>query len=130
MPPLNPNPRVEYRQRERDRATAAPFLLEKFRHLKGLTVELTHFSAGGIHRTSHVKYSVNLANAKSVFSFECPNDQCIDGGFDISQAVHDAVSTHATTKSGQACCQGWKSKTTIGTLSCSTELRYTLTLEY
>jgi hypothetical protein len=130
MPPLNPNPRVVQRQRERERMSASPFLAQRFPHLKGLTVELRHYAAGGIHRTSQLKYSVNLAAVSSVFSFECPNEQCIDGGFDISHAVSEAVAGHQGNKTGQASCQGWKSKTTVGTLNCGNELHYSLTLEF
>jgi hypothetical protein len=130
MPAPNASLREEFRERERNRITASPTLAEKFPELKSLTVELSHYSAGGVYKTSEVKYSVNLAHAKSVFCFECPNDQCVEGDFDLSDVLTDAVAARVDTRSGEACCQGWKSKTTIGGLGCSNVLRYTLNLEF
>lgn len=123
-------PRAEYRQQENLRINASPNLAERFPKLKALTVELTHFDAGGVHKTSHIKYTVNLANAKSVFSFTCPNHECVGGDFDMSEPLARAVESRATSAAGELCCQGWQSKTTIHSVYCHNVLRYKLTLVY
>jgi len=50
-------------------------------------VDLTYFNADGIGQNNEIKYTVNLANAKSVFRFDCPNGECVGGDFDLSQAL-------------------------------------------
>ena len=130
MPPNYLTPREEYRQRERERTNASPLLLDRFSHIKALTLELSHYTADGCRKTSQLKYSVNLEAARSVFSFECSNEHCIDGGFDLSDEIRDAVAAHMDEKEGQVSCQGWKSKTTVGSLGCGHQLRYLLNLEF
>ena len=130
MPHRKIGPRAEYRQRESLRINASPNLAERFTELKSLTVELSYFDASGLHRTSQIKYTVNLAHAKSVFSFACPNDECVGGDFDLSQQLAAAVAARRTSVSGESSCQGWQSKATIDSLRCQHLLRYKLSLEY
>ncbi|HYT61274.1 MAG TPA: hypothetical protein VEL06_13955 [Haliangiales bacterium] len=123
-------PRAEYRQQENLRINASPNLAERFHELKSLKVDLAHYAAGGVHKTSEIKYTVNLANAKSVFSFTCSNNECVGGDFDLSEKLANAVAAHLTTTAGELCCQGWQSKTTIESKHCHNVLRYKLSLEY
>jgi hypothetical protein len=124
------SPRAEYRQQENLRINAAPNLAEKFCELKSLTVDLEYYDAGGVRRTSALKYRVNLANAKSAFSFACPNNECVGGDFDLSEKLASTVNAHLATATGEMCCQGWQSKTAIDSTRCHSVLRYKLTLEY
>ena len=123
-------PRAEFRQQENLRINASPNLAEKFHGLKSLTVDLAYYDAGGAHKTSEIKYTVNLANAKSAFSFTCPNHECIGGDFDLSDRLASAVAAGLAFTTGEMCCQGWQSKTTIGSAHCHNVLRYKLNLEY
>ncbi len=124
------SPRAEYRQRENLRINASPNLAEKFRGLKSLTVDLAYYDEGGTHKTTEIKYTVNLANAKSAFSFTCPNNECVGGDFDLSEQLAKAVAAHLTTSTGEMRCEGWQSKTTIETVRCHSLLRYRLNLEF
>ena len=74
--------------------------------------------------------TVNLANAKSVFRFNCPNGECIRGDFDLTDELAKAVTGKRTTVSGEKSCEGWRSKTTIDTVHCGNILRYKLSLAY
>jgi hypothetical protein len=130
MPQIKTSPRAEYRQRENLRINASPNLAVKFRGLKSLTLDLAFYDAEGLHKTSEIKYTVNLANAKSVFSFSCPNNECVGGDFDLSEKLAEAVAAHLTTTSGELRCQGWQSKTTIESTHCHRVLRYKLSLGY
>ena len=122
--------RAEYRQQEGQRIRDSVSLLNKFQQLKSLTVDLTYYSPEGVSRNSHIKYTVNLANAKSVFRFDCLNPECVRGDFDLSDDLANAVAAHRTTATGEMCCQGWRSKATIDTVPCRNILRYTLSLAY
>ena len=125
-----PNPRKEHRQQENQRIEDSASLATTFRELKSLTVDLEYFTRECFTRSSAIKYSVNLANAKSRFRFNCPNEQCVGGDFDLSEEVAKAVDAHETTATGEATCQGWRSTTEIGQARCHHILRYKLSAEY
>ena len=83
-----------------------------------------------VRKTSEIKYKVNLANAKSIFSFNCNNHECVGGDFDLTEKLATAISTKLKTTEGESCCQGVRNSTAIGSSSCHAILRYKLTLKY
>jgi hypothetical protein len=123
-------PRAEYRQQERQRAESSATIAERFPDLKSLTAELAFQNRDNGGGSSQIRYSVNIHNAKSVFRFDCPNLECVGGDFDLSAELTEAVVKHRATAIGESCCQGWLSKTTVGTRRCPHKLLYRLTLGY
>lgn len=130
MPTQHFSPRGEYLKEERERVQLSASLAEKYPRLKSLSVTLTYFAPGGLARRSEIKYTCNLAFAKSLFCFACPNDECVGGNFDLSEILARAIAEHRELASGEVCCQGWKSKTTIDQVCCGQVLRYQLHLGY
>ena len=124
------SPRAEYRQQENQRVNDSANLAEKFHDLKSLTVDLAHLAPESLAKTSEIKYTANLAHAKAVFRFNCTNDECVGGDFDLSAALANAIAAHRTTASGEVICQGWRSKTSIDRTPCNNILRYRLSLGY
>jgi hypothetical protein len=123
-------PRADYRLQESQRTHESVSLSEKFQELKSLTVEFGYFSPEGVTRNRQIKYTVNPDYAKSVFRLDCMNSECVGGDFDLSETIAQAVDARQTTVSGEMCCQGWLSKTTIDRVHCHNLLRYKLSLEY
>jgi hypothetical protein len=124
------NPQAEYRQQEAQRERDSATLAEKFVGMKSLTVDLSYFGPRAVARPSQVKYTVNLAHAKSLFRFHCPNVDCMGGDFDLSNELANAVTTHQTTATGELVCQGWHKKSSIPKMPCQHMLRYQLTVGY
>lgn len=124
------SPRGIYIQQENQRVLESACLSEKFRTLKSLTVELEYYDPEGLARSSHIKYTVNLDHAKSVFRFACHNSDCVGGDFDLSRVLADAVSETQTSATGEICCQGWRSKATMDSVHCHNLLRFKLRLAY
>ncbi len=122
--------RVEYREREGQRVRDSSNLSQTFPQLKSLTVDLDYHCPGGALKNRRLNYIVNLDNAKSVFRFSCPNDECIRGDFDLSKELADAIAKRLTIMTGEIICPGWQSKTTIGSVHCSNSLCYKLSLAY
>ena len=122
--------RAEYRHQEGERVKASPSLADKFRKLKSLIVNLGYYDPKGLTPNSQVNYVVNLDNAKSVFRFRCPNEECIRGDFDLTKELASAVAKKRTTVSGELSCQGWQNKAKIDTVHCHNVLRYELKLAY
>jgi len=123
-------PRADYRQQEGQRTKESASLSEKFRELKSLTVEFGYFNPEGLTRNRQMKYTVNPEHAKSVFRLDCLNTECVGGDFDLSEALAQAVAARQATATGEMCCQGWLSKTTIDRIHCHNILRYKLSLAY
>lgn len=123
-------PREEHRQQEGQRINNSVSLSEKFRDLKSLMAELEYCDAGSTAKKGEIKHTFNVQNARSVLAFNCPNEECVGGDFDLSAELARAVAEHRTSVLGQACCQGWLSKTTIDRIRCHNVLHYKLTLSY
>ncbi len=123
-------PREDYRQQESQRAKDSASLSERFRELKSLTVEFGYFSPEGLSRNRQIKYTVNPNHAKAVFRLDCLNDECVCGDYDLSEALAQAVAARRPTVTGEMCCHGWLSKSTIDRIHCQNILRYKLSLEY
>jgi hypothetical protein len=128
--PQKVSPRTEYRQQESQRIKDSVSLAQKFPELQSLTVDLACFEPAGLVKRNEMKYTANLASAKSVFCFSCPNDECVGGDFDLSAALANAIATQQTSVTGETICQGWRSKTTVGLVHCHHILRYKLTVVY
>ena len=121
---------MEHREREGQRVRDSSTLADRFKKLKGLTVDLGFYDSTGVTKNSHIKYTVNVANAKSVFRFNCPNHECVKGDFDLTDELAKAVAGKRKSVSGEKSCPGWQSKTTIGSVHCHNILKYKLTLVY
>jgi len=130
MNPRRAGPRFEFRAQEAQRVQVSPCISEKFRKLKKLTVDLQYYDDGGTSKSGHMKYSVNLDHAKSVFRFSCPNNECVRGDFDLSEQLAEAIGKRRTSAIGELSCQGWRSKTTIHSVHCRNVLHYALSLGY
>jgi hypothetical protein len=124
------SPRDEYLLQQKQRVNDSASLLERFANLKALTVEIAYFDSEDRIQRGEMKYTVNVAHAKSVFRVSCPNRECVEGDFDLSADLTDAITGRHPAVSGELICQGWRNRATIGRLPCHSILRYTLNLDY
>jgi hypothetical protein len=122
--------RAEYRQQEGQRIRDSASLTQTFPELKSLTVDLVYYNSDGVTKSSQIKYTVNLDNARAVFCFDCLNRECVRGDFDLSDEITNAVAVRRASVSGEKRCPGWLSKSTIGTVQCQNILRYKFNLGY
>ena len=121
---------MEHRQREGQRVRESLTLSNRYGRLKALTVNLSFIDTSGVIKDGQLKYTVNLANAKSVFRFNCRSDECVRGDFDLSAELADAVAHRRKIVAGEKSCLGWQNKTTIDSVHCHNMLRYKLSLSY
>jgi hypothetical protein len=129
-PPAKTNPRAEFRRLQTERANNSVSLNEKFPRLKSLTVELAYFDVDGLTRTGELRYKVNVNHARSVFSFGCPNGECVGGDFDLSKVVADAVKARRKVLEGKLRCEGWRTKPKQEKIPCHNMMHYKLKLGY
>ena len=120
--------RKEFRQRESQRILESGSLAVRFPRLKSLKAELTYQPPRGVGQSAQIKYAVNLEHAKAIFRFDCPNKECIGGGFELSELLAGAVAERRKKLAGEMRCQGWRDKDSVNTIHCGNILRYGLTL--
>jgi len=118
--------RAEYQEEQRQRVKESLSLAEQFPRLKSLTALLEYHDSDALKKRSQLKYTVNLQNAKSVFRFKCPNNECIRGDFDLTKEVAEAVGKKRTVVTGEMACKG----NTINRVRCANVLHYKLRLGY
>src|SRR5437879_5023431 len=104
-PPHKLGPRAQFRLQEGQRVLESGSLLARFPTLKSLRAELTYLSPDSSARSAKIKYAVNLDHAKSVFRFDCLNQECVRGDFDLSEPLARAVGARRTTVIGEMRCQ-------------------------
>jgi hypothetical protein len=123
-------PRQIFRGEEAERVKNSPTLAAKFPTLKVLAADLHFSDSGRTTLNGRIKYKLNLEVSKSIFRFDCPNNECVRGDFDLSEELSEAVAARRTSVSGEAPCPGWLSKTTIDLVHCRHVLHYRLSLVY
>ena len=128
--PRNRSPRADYRYEQGQRVTAAPSLAEKYGKLKSLTVSVSYFAPGGITKYRQITYDVTLSHAKSIFRLDCPNNECVQGDFDLTKELEAAATKRTKIVAGELCCNGWQNKAAIQKTKCNHVLRYKLKLGF
>jgi hypothetical protein len=124
------NPRQEYRLKQRERIEDSPLMAQKFPALKGLKVVLEYFDAEGTTKNGEMKCKLNVEHAKSVLWFACPGVECLEGDFDLTDALAKAVAARHKVATGELRCAGTRKRGDRVPAPCRTLLRYTLNLSY
>jgi hypothetical protein len=122
--------RAEFRKQQSRRVMESASLSASFPRLKSLKVDLSFCTPDGATRSSEVKYAVNLEHAKTVFQFDCLNNECVRGDFDLSEVLAKAVVAGEKNVEGEICCHGWRNKDSIEEIQCRRLLRYKLNLGF
>jgi len=125
-----PNPRREYRLKQRERIEASPLMAAAYPHLKALQVNLKYYDASGTCQTGAMKYRLNVKQARTAFWIACPVAGCTGGDFDLSDALAKAVADRRKVATGEARCRGTRERGDGERMACETLLRYKLNLNY
>lgn len=124
------SPRQQYRLKQQAQIEASPLMSVQFPRLKALQANLEFFGSGGTTRNGQLKCKLNVAHAKAALWFACPGVECLEGDFDLSQALSQAVDGQQKTVVGELCCRGTRKHGSHDPEACGTLLRYRLSLIY
>ncbi|MBM3836043.1 MAG: hypothetical protein FJ403_22820 [Verrucomicrobia bacterium] len=130
IPPRKANPRLDYRLQQNQRANSSPNLAKKYPNLKSLKVYLEYFDSDGLRKCGELTCKVNVRHAKSVFSVDCRNHECVGGDFDLSGVLEDAIREKRKVAEGQIACRGRRTNPKEDKGFCHNLLRYKLSLAY
>src|SRR2546422_893074 len=85
------HPRFIYREKEARRVEESPTLTRRYPSLKSLSADFCFTSSARPTARSEIKYTMDVAAAKTVFRVGCTNSDCVRGDFDFTDAVAKAV---------------------------------------
>lgn len=124
------SPCAAYREQQSQRVAASPSLAENHSNLKSLTIHVGYYDQAGNVKYTQLTYTVNLSHARSVFRFDCWNDECVYGGFELTEELAAAAAKQSTIVVGELFCNGWQNTAMIKKVKCNRILRYRLKLGY
>lgn len=101
-----PDARTEHRVQEIQRVENSETLAQKFPNLNSLSVTLAHFSPPETVQIGSLKMTFNLDHARSIFRFDCSNQECVEGDYDLTAELAKAVAGHRKTVTGEVICPG------------------------
>ena len=122
--------RQEYRLKQRARIEASPPMAKMFPALKALKATLGYFDAAGTTKNGELKCKLNVEHARSVLWFACPGVECMEGDFDLSDALAKAAAGRRKVATGELRCQGTRKRGDQERVPCQKLLRYKLSLSY
>ena len=125
-----PNPRREYRLKQREQIEASALLAKRFPELKALKVTLEYYDADGVTKNGEMKCKVNIEHARAALWFACPGVECMEGDFDLSGALAKAVAGRRKVVTGALLCPGTRKRGKDERVPCGALLRYKLDLNY
>ena len=121
-----------YEQQKWERGIAhdrAPLIERWFPNLSGLVIDMTFKNPdwGKDPRPRQRSYG---PEHRAFFEIECTDRECVSGGFDLSKAVSQLVSSGNTESSGTITCMGWQDVERVGQYRCLLEMTYKITATY
>ncbi len=63
------------------------------------------------------------------FYMQCPYRECVQGGFDFSQGVKEAINKQSNEAIGRILCDGWQDQERINKHRCMLSVSYRVTVE-
>lgn len=108
---------------------AAERLGDKYPNVDTLALSLSIRAPNNEHEPTMNGRSFG-SDARAYFRFKCKNVDCVDGGFDLTEAVDTMVKGHRAEASGRLVCQGWESRALVGQRRCLYELNFKAVATY
>lgn len=109
---------------------ASPLISQKYPNVKSLIIEQTFHDDSGTEQIAQTRWNVPIDTTRAYFYIDCRMRECIDGGFDLTQAVISTIENGETRSSGRLVCQGWQDKERAGQFHCLTDLVYQIEVNY
>jgi len=107
----------------------APLLKEKYPQLEELTIHMSFENPdwGGDPSDQDLSFH---KKSKAFFDVKCPRVECINGGFNLSDAVSELIENKNIEATGNLICQGWQDREHINKHRCLLKMSFALKAEY
>jgi hypothetical protein len=116
-----------HRQRLED---LSPTIRERFPAVKAIRIDVTFEDPDHFEAVPARPWALRFTpDHKAFFDEKCPFRECVEGGFDFSSAIREAIDTAQATATGILRCQGWQDRERIGAHRCLLAAHYTIQIE-
>jgi hypothetical protein len=107
----------------------SPLLKEKYPQVGDITIDTSYkdYDMKDGPEPQQIKFA---QESKAFFRIECPYRECISGGFDLSAAIDELISSHMDKLDGTITCQGWQDKERVNKHRCFLKLNYAISTTY
>ncbi len=113
------------KQMKWDEYHRSPSVKELYSQVDSIEVEMNFNNPDGGGDPVAKKESYSQAS-KAFFKIDCPHVECVSGGFNLSSAISDLISSEKVRIEGGIVCQGWQDRERINKHRCLHELKYTI----
>jgi|GEM_PF-2806870 len=110
------------------KAAAAGYLIDRYKHLKTLRLQLKYLDPGENVLSSRDESRGPYDSA--FFEFPCPGSECMEGGYDITNPVAEMLLNYSPDSTGSVACRGWHFNDENYRERCGSKLEYRVTAEY
>lgn len=119
----------QQRQRYWDGLKRSPLLNKKYPTVIDINVKMS-FDDPDEKCNSEPEQRTYSKESYAFFKIECHHRECVWGGFDLSPAIDELVTSHLDKLEGTITCQGWQDKEQINRRHCFLKLIYTISAKY
>lgn len=103
-------------------------LLNSYTNVRSVQIDMTFVTDSGVREVDRKTSVYSVPSKYAAFDVHCFRDQCIDGGFDLSDIVFSMLQSREVKKRGRLTCQGRIGP--VGSFTCLYELHYEITVEH
>ncbi len=100
-----------------------------FPTVRKIALQLTFTDADQASDMSWREYALT-PEAEYPIKIDCPERECIRGGFDLSSGLQQAVASRQPVGHGDLNCPGWQDRGKAGKQRCLVGLSYRMKIEY
>ena len=97
--------------------------------VKMMLLELT-YKDGHSSRISRTEIAVREPDDSAAFFMPCGSSECLDGGYDLTEAIDLLVSERQRSRSGLIACEGWYVEGKDAVCPCKSGLQYKIAVLY
>lgn len=97
--------------------------------VEAIRIEMNYVAADSWGKPAP-KAKTILPEHQAYFKMECPQSECVWGGFDLTAAVNQAIAKRLEEDEGKVVCMGWEDTSRINQFHCLYECHYRISITY
>ena len=104
--------------------TSSPSISQSYPDIKSIEIKIT-FTDPDDGKKIEKKQSYNT-DSKAFFQYDCPYRECVNGGFNMKNAVEKAIESSSGNFQEKLICRGWQDQERINKNECLLEALITV----
>ena len=109
--------------------TKAGYIKDRYAQVKSLSFHLTYVDPDNSY-PSCTEIRTRDPSHSAHFKLRCPHRECLYGGHDLTDIIHDMLTNRESEQSGSVVCQGWQDRERLYRHRCLLALDYKVSATY